>query len=89
MVYKNRKSSEHQYRQIPAKPIRLIFEILLCILLIIPAILLAVLRSFFNFKRKNIRGQVVLVSIEKQTHNTFITMTLYYCTMTLTSLFSN
>lgn len=62
MVVINKKSFNRPYRQIPANPIRLIFELLLCILLIIPAILWTILKLFFRIPRKNIKGQVVLVS---------------------------
>ncbi|VVC24549.1 NAD(P)-binding domain,Short-chain dehydrogenase/reductase SDR [Cinara cedri] len=55
-------SSSMQYKQTPANPIRLIFEILLCILLIIPAVLWATIKLFLKSPRKNIRGQVVLVT---------------------------
>lgn len=51
-----------KYRQIPANPIKLIFEILLCLLLIIPAVLWAIVKLFFKTPRKSIKGQVVLVS---------------------------
>lgn len=55
-------SANKKYRQIPANPIKLIFEILLCLLLIIPAVLWATVKLFFRSPQKSIRGQVVLVS---------------------------
>jgi hypothetical protein len=55
---------KRQYKQIPANPLRLIFEIIICILLIIPAILWAVIKLFFKTPQKNVRGQVVMVSIK-------------------------
>lgn len=62
MKISNKNSSKQQYKQIPANPIRLIFEILLCILLIIPAVLWATTKLLLKSPRKNIRGQVVLVN---------------------------
>lgn len=62
MLISNKKLSENQYKQMPAKPIRLIFEVLLCLLLIIPAILWSVFKLFIKSSRKNVKGQVVLVS---------------------------
>ncbi|CAH1715693.1 unnamed protein product [Aphis gossypii] len=55
-------SKQCRYKQIPANPIRLIFEILLCISLIIPAVVWATIKLFYKSPRKNIRGQVVLVT---------------------------
>lgn len=51
-----------KYKQIPANPVRLIFEILMCILLIIPAISWAVIKLLFKSPQKNVRGQVIMVS---------------------------
>lgn len=67
MITSNKKSFKHQYKQIPVKPTRLIFETLLCVSLIIPAILWSVLKLLFvQSPRKNIKGQVVLVSTINQ-----------------------
>ncbi|XP_015374636.1 PREDICTED: 17-beta-hydroxysteroid dehydrogenase 13-like [Diuraphis noxia] len=61
-IVRNKSLKKCQYKQIPANPIRLIFEILLCVLLIIPAVLWAIIKSFCKSPRKNISGQVVLVT---------------------------
>lgn len=64
-IVRNKPPKKCQYKQIPANPIRLIFEILLCVVLIIPAVLWATIKLFYKSPRKNIRGQVVLVSNKK------------------------
>lgn len=65
-ITRKKSSKKCQYRQIPANPIRLIFESFVCILLIIPAVLWAtIMELFYRPPRKNIRGQVVLVSNKK------------------------
>lgn len=63
MAFSNKKSSNQRYKQIPANPIRLIFEVLLCIVLLLPAVLWATIKLFFKPRQKNIKGQVVLVSV--------------------------
>jgi len=61
-IVRNKPPKKFQYKQIPANPIRLIFEILLCVVLIIPTVLWATIKLFYKSPQKNIRGQVVLVS---------------------------
>ncbi|XP_025199610.1 17-beta-hydroxysteroid dehydrogenase 13-like [Melanaphis sacchari] len=61
-IIRNKSSKQYQYKQIPANPIRLIFEILLCILLIVPAVLWATIKLLYKPPKKNISGQVVLVT---------------------------
>lgn len=81
MAISKEKSFKNQYRQKPAKPIRLIFEILLCVSLIIPAILWSVLKLFIKSPQKNIKGQVVLVSAINKFQflnlHTFIIITIF------------
>lgn len=62
MAVGNKIIFKRQYKQIPANPLRLIFEIIMCILLIIPAILWAIVKLFFKTPQKNVKGQVVMVS---------------------------
>lgn len=89
MVVINKKSFNRPYIQIPANPIRLIFELLLCILLIIPAILWTILKLFFRTPRKNIKGQVVLVSTHTHILTHFLTNTFglkLFATRTISTL---
>lgn len=79
-VVRNKSLKKCQYKQIPANPIRLIFEILLCVLLIIPAVLWAIIKLFCKSPRKNISGQVVLVSNKK---NNFSMIPMYLLTTVL------
>lgn len=65
VIAKNKSPKQCQYNQMPANPIRLVFEIILCVSLIIPAILWAIIKLFRKTPRKNIGGQVVLVSNKK------------------------
>lgn len=73
MTTANKISFKNKYKQIPANPIRLILEISLCLLLIIPTIMWGVLKLFLKSSRKNIKGQVVLVSFKNAILNIIIT----------------
>lgn len=80
-IVRNKSPKKCQYKQIPANPIRLIFEILLCVLLIIPAVLWATIKLFHKSPRKNISGQVVLVSNKKfNLYDTFLFLNVCLCT---------
>jgi len=74
-IARNKTSKQCRYKQIPANPIRLIFEILLCILLVIPAVVWATIQLFYKSPRKNIRGQVVLVSNKKSDSYVYLFLT--------------
>lgn len=77
MAVGNKIISRHQYKQIPANPLRLIIEIVVCVLLIIPAILWAVIKLFFKPQRKNVRGHVIMVSI-LETDNSYKTFIIIF-----------
>ncbi|XP_050420981.1 short-chain dehydrogenase/reductase family 16C member 6-like [Adelges cooleyi] len=55
-------NTNNSYALLPADPIKLLFQIALCILLIIPTVLLAMVKQIIGSQKKIIRGQIVVIT---------------------------